>query len=78
MKEKTIYTDNHVTNELIEEVKEALKEYDTVNVCFDVTGRTCHMILSGELAEKMQDYDFEIEYNYGCKIQKRGGNNETI
>lgn len=78
MKEKTIYTDNHVTNELIEEVKEAFKEYDIVNVSFDVTGRTCHMILSEELAEKMQDYDFSIEYNYGCKIQKRGANNETV
>lgn len=78
MKEKTIYTDNHVTNELIEEVKEAFKEYDIVNVSFDVTGRTCHMILSEELAEKMQDYDFEIEYNYCCKIQKRGANNEAV
>lgn len=78
MKEKTIYTDNHVTNELIEEVKEAFKEYDIVNVSFDVTGRTCHMILSEELAEKMQDYNFLIEYNYGCKIQKRGGQNEAV
>ena len=25
---KTIYTDNHVSDQLIEEVKEALKEYD--------------------------------------------------
>ena len=78
MKEKTIYTDNHVTNELIEQVREAFKEYDIVNVSFGVTGRTCHMILSEELAEKMQDYDFEIEYNYGCKIQKRGANNEAV
>lgn len=72
MKEKTIYTENDVTKELIEEIKEAFKEYDVINISFNVTGRTCHMMLSEQLAEKMQDYKFEIEYNYGCKIQKRG------
>ena len=67
---KTIYTDNRVSDNLIQEVKEALKEYDTVEVSFDVTGRTYHEMLSNQLADKMPEYKFEIGYNYLCRITK--------
>lgn len=67
---KTIYTDNAVTEELIKEVKEALETNDVVEVSFDVTGRTCHQMLSFQLAERMPEYKFEIGYNYVCKITK--------
>ena len=68
---KTIYTDNYVSDKLIEEVKEALKEYDTVEVSFDVTGRTMHQMLSIQLSEKMPEYNFEIDYNYICLIKNK-------
>ena len=68
---KTIYTDNGVSNDLIEEVKEALKEFDIVEVSFDVTGRTMHQLLSRQLADKMPEYDFEIDYNYVCLVKNK-------
>lgn len=68
---KTIYTNNRVSDQLIEEVKEALKEYDTVEVSFDVTGRTMHQMLSNQLADKMPDYKFEIDYNYVCIVKNK-------
>jgi len=68
---KTIYTDNYVSDQLIEEVKEALKEYDTVEVSFDVTGRTMHQILSNQLADRMPEYEFEIGYNYICIVKNK-------
>lgn len=68
---KTIYTDNYVSDQLIEEVKEALKEYDTVEVSFDVTGRTMHQMLSNQLANRMPEYEFEIDYNYICIVKNK-------
>ena len=68
---KTIYTENYISDSLVEEVKEALKQYDQVEVSFDVTGRTLHQLLSVQLSEKMPEYDFEIGYNYLCIIKNK-------
>lgn len=66
-----IYTSNHVTDELLEfiefcMVKDPRKEY---RVSFNVTGRTKHQMLAGELKSKLPGYGFEIGYNYECKFK---------
>lgn len=67
---KIIFANNYVSNELIEEVIEELKNNNSVNVCFNVIGRTKHLQLSMELKEKLKEYEFIITNNYGCKIIK--------
>lgn len=66
----TIYTGNHVDDELVDAVKKALDTADKVNVCFNVIGRTKHENLSYELVNKLGDkYDADIDYGlYRCEV----------
>lgn len=66
-----IYTDNRVDDELIQEVLDAFKDYEIVEVAFDVVGRIKHKLLSIELSDKLKDYNFEIDENYMCRITKK-------
>lgn len=71
MKNKTIFCSNCVDDDLIQEVREEMKHNDRVDVCFNVIGRTLHQMLSYQLAEKLPEYNFDIEYNYKCTITKK-------
>lgn len=70
---KIIFTDNCVTDQLIEAVREVLKTDKEVRVSFDVMGETKHLLLSNELRLKLrdisEDYDAEIG-RYKCRIVK--------
>ena len=70
----TIYTNNHVSEELVQVVKDACEKYEWVNVSFDVIGRTCHVMLSHELVGKLRldgKYEAYIDYGmYDCRIRK--------
>ena len=67
--EKTIYTDNCVTEELVEKVKEVLKEEEKVHVSFSVMGATLHDILSHQLWNLLPEYKVEIG-RYKCLVQR--------
>ena len=69
----TIYTGNHVTEELVQTVKDALNTRNRVHVSFDVIGRTKHEMLSYELAELLGDeYDIEVKYSsYWCMVRRK-------
>ena len=70
--EKTLFFENNITDRVIYEVREAMKENDVVNVSFSVIGRTCHQMLSCQLAEILKDeFNFEIGYNYKCRVTKK-------
>ena len=70
---KIIFTDNCVTDKLIEAVQEVLKTEKEVRVSFDVIGETKHLILSNELGYKLRDisegYDTEVG-RYKCVVRK--------
>ena len=70
---KIIFTDNCVTDQLVETVQEVLKTEGKVRVSFDVMGETKHLLLSNELRLKLRDiseeYDAEIG-RYQCNIAK--------
>lgn len=67
---KVIYTDNYVTPQLINTVKEVLEEDKEVRVSFDVIGGTLHCILSNQLKEELKNkYKVEIK-RYECKVSK--------
>ena len=70
---KIIFTDNCVTDQLIETVQEVLSNEDKVRVSFDVTGETKHYLLSNELGYKLRDisesYDTEVG-RYNCVVRK--------
>lgn len=67
----TIYTNNDVTDALVENVKLACKLYGNVHVSFDVIGRTCHSILAHKLKDTLgPGYSVDISWNYGCEIKK--------
>lgn len=72
IKQDTIYTGNHVSEELVNAVKELLEKYDEIDVSFDVIGRTMHGILAHQLHHQLgtSTYGARIEYNYGCRIFK--------
>lgn len=69
----TIYTNNKVSDELVQSVKDACIEHAYVHVSFDVIGRTKHMNLSHELAKELgETYEVEIEYwSYLCKVYRK-------
>ena len=70
---KIIFTDNCVTDKLIEVVQEVLNTEEKVRVSFDVMGETKHLILSNELGYKLHDisesYDTEVG-RYKCVVRK--------
>lgn len=68
----TIYTNNHVTEDLVQSVIAACSEHEYVCVSFDVIGRTCHVVLAQQLMHELgNDYEVEIEYwSYLCKVRK--------
>ena len=71
---KVIYTDNCVTDKLVETVNEILATEDKVRVSFGVTGETLHTILSHQLKEKLSEScDVEIG-RYKCHIRKAVAN----
>ncbi|KUG03141.1 hypothetical protein ASZ90_019481 [hydrocarbon metagenome] len=63
-----IFARNSVTNELVSEVKKQIELNGKCRVSFNVIGRTKHELLSGELAQILPEYHFDIGYNYQCKI----------
>lgn len=69
----TIYTNNHVTEELVEATKNACEKDTWIHVSFDVIGRTKHVQLSYELAGKLgEEYEAVIDYtSYGCAIRRK-------
>lgn len=70
----TIYTNNCVTEDLVQSVKDACEKHDWVHVSFDVIGRTMHVCLAHELVAKLRidgDYEANIDYDmYECAIRK--------
>lgn len=77
----TIYATNHVSDSLVTVIKKALETYSVIHISFDVIGRTCHRVLSQELAIKLGDgYEVTIGYNYGCSVKRieKGGSDEHI
>lgn len=67
---KVIFTDNCVTDKLVETVNEILETEEKVRVSFDVTGETLHTILSHQLKDRLpKDYIVEIG-RYKCAIRK--------
>ena len=74
VKGNKIYTNNHVSEELVNAARLAIETHGDVDVSFDVIGRTMHGILAHQLHEKLgkDTYGAEIEYNYGCRIYKLG------
>lgn len=75
MKQKqiTVYATNCVHEKLVDHVKQMCEKYEDVIVSFDVIGRTKHMCLAHELAEKLgAKYDVQIEYMmYLCSVKKK-------
>lgn len=67
-----IYTNNEVTDGLVEAVKDRVKSRGLTRVFFGVSGRTLHSTLSARLSEKLPELEVEITDNYGCKISKKG------
>lgn len=69
-----IYTNNHVSEELVNAARSLLETHETIDVSFDVIGRTMHGILAHQLHDKLgkDTYGAEIAYNYGCRIYKLG------
>ena len=57
--------------EKIEEVRRIVESERMCEASWGVTGRTMHSILAHQLAEKLPEYQFQIGYNYECKITKR-------
>ena len=70
----TIYTNNHVTLDLVQSVKDACEQHEWVYVSFDVIGRTMHVCLAEELADRLRlegMYEVRIDYGmYECAIRK--------
>ena len=70
---KVIYTDNCITDKLVETVQEVLKENPEVRVSFDVMGATLHLVLSNQLGfalrEISEEYETEVG-RYKCIIRK--------
>lgn len=52
---KVIYTNNCVTDELVNAVTEVLKKDEEVRVSFDVDGETLHSVLSNQLKSQLKD-----------------------
>lgn len=73
IKGNDIYTTNTVNEALVDVVKQLLEDTDEVEVNFDVSGRTCHQLLSYQLYEQLDQnkYGAKIGYNYECKIYKK-------
>ena len=70
----TIYTNNCVTKELVEEVKlQCSSTTELVSVSFNVIGRTRHLCLAHELVGELGDgYEAIIDYDmYWCKIKRK-------
>lgn len=68
----TLYFKNYVDDKVVNDVKQACEEVDTIIVSFDVTGRTCHQMLGGQLAEQLGDnYNVVIDWNYYIAVNKR-------
>lgn len=57
--------------EKIEEVRRIVEDEGMCEAKWGVTGRTMHSILAHQLSEKLPEYQFDIGYNYECKISKR-------
>lgn len=62
---------NDSPNEKIEEVRRIVEAEGMCEASWGVTGRTMHSILAHQLSEKLPEYQFDIGYNYECKISKR-------
>ncbi|MGI5933027.1 MAG: hypothetical protein ACOX8G_10920 [Eubacterium sp.] len=75
--ETTCYFSNRAEQKEADQVaKQFAKGYDTIYVSFDVTGRTCHQILSHQLVDLLKKMygpmiDSEIGYNYECTLKWR-------
>lgn len=69
----TIYTGNSVDDALVAMTKEKCEQFESINVSFDVTGRTCHLHLAHNLKDKLGDeYEVETDYTlYKCKVSRR-------
>lgn len=69
----TIYASNSVNDELVNLTKEKCTEVSSVQVSFDVTGRTCHLQLGALLESKLgKEYDVDLDYmSYRCRVSRR-------
>jgi hypothetical protein len=57
--------------EKVDEVRRIVEKEGVCHASWGVTGRTMHSILASQLAQKLPEYEFEIGYNYECRITKR-------
>ena len=82
--ETTLYFGNTVDNTVVNKVLEALQSgKDTIYVSFDVTGRTCHQILSYQLGAQLSallgpKVDVRVSYNYGCTVTKTNDDSAKV
>lgn len=70
---KVVYTDNCITDKLVETVQDILKTENEVRVSFDVMGETLHLILSNQLGFALRDISEEYKAEVGrykCVIRK--------
>ena len=55
----------------VEKLIEIVEREGACKASWGVTGRTMHSILASQLAQQLQQYDFEIGYNYECIARKK-------
>lgn len=67
----TSKSDGDLWDSKVNEVRKAVEEVGIASASWGCTGRTLHHILACQLQEALPEYDFDITYNYGCKIKKR-------
>lgn len=62
---------NDTPDEKVAEVQRIVEKEGVCHASWGVTGRTMHSLLAAQLARKLPEYEFEIGYNYECRITKR-------
>lgn len=82
--EESLYFENTVNDTVVAKVQEALESgKEIVYVSFNVTGRTCHQLLSHQLKERLvplygPKVDVQIGYNYECTIKRLASDDTSV
>lgn len=82
--EISLHFENTVNDTVVAKVQEALESgKEIVYVGFNVTGRTCHQLLSYQLKERLVSLygpkvDVQISYNYGCTIKRLASDDTSV
>lgn len=82
--EISLHFENTVNDTVVAKVQEALESgKEIVYVSFNVTGRTCHQLLSHQLKERLVSLygpkvDVQIGYNYECTIKRLASDDTSV